>query len=57
MKSGSIGGINKNAATLSILGRGDIRIISKVDGRNDEIITLCNIAYCPDAMDNLMSEG
>jgi hypothetical protein len=57
MKSGSIGGINKNAATLSILGRGNVHIISKVDRCDDEIITLRNIAYCPDTMDNLISEG
>jgi len=57
MKPGTIGGINKKAVTLSILGRGDIHIISKVDGWNDEIITLHNVAYCPDAVGNLISEG
>jgi hypothetical protein len=57
LKPGTIGGINNKAATLSILGRGDVRIISKVDGRDDETITLRNVAYCPDAADNLISEG
>ena len=57
MKPGTISSINKKAVTLSILGRGDVHIISKVDGQNDEIITLYNVAYCPDAADNLISEG
>src|ERR1700722_11670371 len=44
-----IGGINKKATSLDVLGTGDINVIITVDGRKDKTITLRNTSYCPDA--------
>jgi Reverse transcriptase (RNA-dependent DNA polymerase)/GAG-pre-integrase domain len=53
----SIGGINKQAASLAVLGTGDIKVVVIIDGRKDETVTFRNASYCPDAADNLVSES
>jgi hypothetical protein len=52
-----IGGINKKATSLDVLGNGDINVIVTVDGHKDKTITLHNTSYGPDAVDNLVSES
>jgi len=52
-----IGGVNKKATSLEVLGTGDIKVIVTIDGRKDKTITLSNASYCPDAADNLVSES
>jgi len=52
-----IGGINKKATSLEVLGTGDIKVIVTINGREDKTITLCNTFYCPDAADNLVLES
>jgi hypothetical protein len=52
-----IGGVNKKATSLEVLGTGDIKVIVTIDGHKDETITFRNASYCPDAADNLVSES
>ena len=56
-KQSSIGGIQKNAPALQSIGFGDVHLTSMVDGKSECTITLMNVAYCPDARDNLISES
>ena len=53
----TIGSIQKKGPKLDVHGRGDIRVICSVKGREDRVVTLCDVAYCPDARDNLVSES
>jgi gag-polypeptide of LTR copia-type len=53
----TIGSIQKKGPKLDVHGRGDIRVICSVKGREDRTITLRDVAYCPDARDNLISES
>lgn len=57
LKEGTIGSINKNGPRLCIVGRGTIHVICPVKGNKNQIIQLTNVAYCPDAQDNLVSES
>ncbi|TFY56531.1 hypothetical protein EVJ58_g7579 [Rhodofomes roseus] len=54
---GTIGSIQKTGPQLQVLGRGEIRILCRVDGRDERTVTLKDVAYCPDARDNLISES
>ncbi|TFY63604.1 hypothetical protein EVJ58_g3163 [Rhodofomes roseus] len=54
---GTIGSIQKTGPQLQVLGRGEIHIICRVDGRDKRTVTLKDVAYCPDARDNLISES
>lgn len=56
-KHSTIGGIQKSAPSLISKGFGDVLLTCTVDGESDQTITLINVAYCPDAQDNLVSES
>ena len=56
-KYSMIGGIQKSAPSLKSKGFGDILLTCTVNGESDQTITLINVAYCPDARDNLVSES
>jgi hypothetical protein len=53
----TIGSIVKNGPQLDVHGRGDVHVICSIDGRDKKVITLCNVAFCPNACDNLISES
>jgi len=53
----TIGSIQKNGPQLEVLGRGDILILCHVQDRDDCVITLRDVSYCPNARDNLVSES
>lgn len=53
----TIGGINKKATSLAVLGTGDVNVIVDIDDRRDKIVTFRNASYCPNAADNLVSES
>ena len=53
----SIGGINMTEAELAVLGCGDVNIIISISGEQDRTVTLLNVAYAPQARDNLISES
>jgi hypothetical protein len=38
-------------------GLGDILILCSVEGHDNWVITLWDVAFCPDAQDNLVSES
>ena len=56
-KHSTIGGIQKSAPSLISKGFGDVLLTCTVNGESDQTITLINVAYCPDAQDNLVSES
>jgi len=49
---GNIRSIQKKGPKLDVYGRGNIQVICSIKGHEDRIITLHDIAYCPDACDN-----
>jgi hypothetical protein len=53
----TIGSIQKKGPKLDVHSRGNILVICSVKGHEDRIITLRDVAYCPDAHDNLISES
>lgn len=55
-KQSTVDGIHKNAPKLKVLGIGDI-MTCPIDGQADRIITLRNVAFSPNARDNLISES
>jgi len=57
LTQGTIVSIQKKGLKLDIHGRGDIHVICSIKGREDRFITLRDVAYCPDARDNLISES
>lgn len=42
---------------MQIQGRGDVYVIISVTGRQDRVVKLTEVAYCPTARDNIMSES
>ena len=56
-KQSYIGGIQKNTPSLISNGSGDIRLTCNIDGDTECTITLMDVAFCPDAHDNLISES
>ena len=56
-KRSYIGGIQKNAPSLISNGSGDIHLTCNIDGDTECTITLMDVAFCPDAHDNLISES
>lgn len=53
----TIGSIQKNGPQLQVHGTGEIKIICSVKGHDDQVITFRDVAFCPDARDNLVSES
>ena len=53
----SIGGIQRNTPALQSMGTSDIQLINTVDGKSEHTVMLTNVAFCPDAQDNLISES
>ena len=56
-KQSYIGGIQKNTPSLISNGSGNICLTCNIDSDTKCTITLMDVAFCPDAHDNLISES
>jgi hypothetical protein len=52
-----VNSINKTGPSLEVQGKGSVAVQVSVSGQSDQIIMLCNVCYCPDVRDNLISES
>ena len=54
---GSVGGIDAKSLPLEVKGIGDVQLKCFLPGGQVRHVTLKNVYYCPNARDNLISEG
>ena len=57
MVHSTIGSIVKNGPQLDVHGRGNVHVICSIDGHDEKVITLRDVAFFPNARDNLISES
>jgi hypothetical protein len=53
----TIGSIEKNRPQLDVHVCGKVHIICSIDGRDKKVIALCDVTFCPNTCDNLISKS